>query len=112
MIPGDYERFHLGDAQARWVLPDYRGGMRYKAMRDFEAKELGGASTRMIRAGDELGLHSGGGVKARRVVFAVRLHDPESGDWVWGPKLEVDGHVFRRSMERMTKAKKVGHGAG
>ena len=31
VIPGDYERFRLGDAQARWVLRDYRSGMRYKA---------------------------------------------------------------------------------
>jgi hypothetical protein len=42
-------------------------------MRDFEAKEIGGASTRMIRAGDELERLSGIGVKDRLVVFAVRL---------------------------------------
>ena len=94
------------------MLPDYRSGMRYKAMRDFEAKELGGASTRVISAGDEVELHSGRGAKARRVVFAVRLRDRESGDLAWAPKYQVDGHVFRLSTERMTKAKKVGHGAG
>jgi hypothetical protein len=33
---------------------------RFKAMRDFEAKELECASMRMISAGDELELHSGG----------------------------------------------------
>jgi len=79
-------------------------------MRDFEAKELEGASTRMISAGDELELHSGGGVKARRAVFAVRLRDRERRDWVRGPK--VDGHLFRLSTQSITKAKKVGHGAG
>jgi hypothetical protein len=88
--------------------------MRYKAMRDFEAKELGGASTRMIRARDELELRlrSGAEVKDRLVVFAVRLRDPESGDLVWGPKYEVDGHVFTLSTQRVTKSRKVGHGAG
>jgi hypothetical protein len=53
---------------------------RFKARRDFEAKELGSASTRVIRAGDELGLRSGAEVKNRLVVFAIRLRDPESGD--------------------------------
>ena len=93
------------------MLPDYRSGMRYKAMRDFEAKELGGASTRVIRAGDELALRSRAEVQDRLVVFAVRLRDRESGDWVWGPKYEVDGHVFGLSTQSITKAKKVGHGA-
>jgi hypothetical protein len=54
---------------------------RFKARRDFEAKEIGGASTRMMRAGDELGLGPGAEVKDRRVVFAVRLPARESGDF-------------------------------
>jgi len=65
-----------------------------------------------MRAGDELGLRSGAEVKDRLVVFAVRLRDPESGDLVWGAKYEVDGHVFRLSTQSITKAKKLGHGAG
>ena len=57
-------------------------------MRDFEAQELGNASTRMIRAGDELELRlrSGTEQKDRLVVFTVRLRDPESRDLVWRPK--------------------------
>jgi len=66
----------------------------------------------MIRAGDQLELRSGIGVKGRLVVFAVRLRDPESGDWVSRPKYEVDGHLFKLSTQIITKAKKVGHGAG
>ena len=85
---------------------------RFKAMRDFEVKEIGSASTRTMRAGDELGLRSRAEVKDRLVVFAVRLRDPESGDLVWGAKYEVDGHVFRLSTQSITKAKKLGHGAG
>jgi hypothetical protein len=85
--------------------------MRYKAMRDFEAKELGGASTRVIRAGDELALRSRAEVKDRLVVFAVRLRNAVSGDLMW-PKYEVDGHVFRLSTQIITKARKLGHGAG
>ena len=52
------------------------GGEYSRARRDFEAKELRGASTRMIRAG----LGPGAEVTDRLVVFAIRLRDPESGD--------------------------------
>jgi hypothetical protein len=63
-----------------------RTKVRFKARRDFEAKELRGASTRMIRAG----LGPGAEVTDRLVVFAIRFRDAESGDLVWGPKYEVD----------------------